>query len=143
MISYSFQQEGETGLLRFINHFGQDKLITSYKQSHEQFRVSLTAINEISHKQAVVESVWDNFLTIIDQDNQYRQVSYIGNFKSGDPIYVYEIYDINYVVHYMASKELIKNAEILFINIENLVAENIARQLRISTYTGESKSFVL
>lgn len=138
MISYSFQQEGETGLLRLIDHFGKDQLITVYKNSVEQFRTSLTAINYIEYKKAVVESIWDSFLTVIDQDNNYVKAYYTSPFfTSGESIYIYESF--NTYIPWIASKELIKNPEILYVNIEILQADQIHKQFKINTYTGESK----
>lgn len=138
MISYSFQQEGETGLLRLITHFGQEKNVSVYKQLEEQFRISCTAINKINYKKVVIESVWDTFLRVLDQENNYIPIKYIGSsYKEGQLIYIYEYYDSSYNSKWVASQDIIENAEILFVNVEILKAGQILRQTKINTYTGE------
>lgn len=142
--TYSFQQINDTlGTVRIVTHLGIEKIIAAYKEPDQQFRLSGTAITDLEVKPGYIIGIWNSFLEV-QVPGQTLKVDFEAGeiYQLGETIFVYEHYPINAEAigaKWIASRNFIKEANIVFINVDILKEGQVKKQLRIDTYFGKSR----
>lgn len=144
----TFEQEGDTGVLTLVSHFGITHEIRCEKQPGEAFRVGGTAITELS--------VYEGLLLVTpdegDVEAPFRAFRGAGHFEGQAVLSPEEWDDADrhcFITEYypldvegkrpgwIATKEPLGDGNPLFVNVDILDGGgNIMRRYRISTFFG-------
>lgn len=147
MVEATFEYEGNTGLLKVTTHFGRLVTIPCEKNTDETFRLGGTAINEVM----VYEGVLDlktaprvSFKAFRSASEVFEGVAVLSDEEWSDAdchCYLTEHYELDMEgkAHtWFASKEPIKDANYLFVNLDVLDGGgNLIKRYRVSPFTGE------
>lgn len=150
MVEVSFEHEGDHGLLVLTTHFEQMVIIPCSKHTDEIFRLGGTAINEV----VAYEGILDFKIPMMPPYVAFKafrtpELTFEGMAILSDEIwndadthcYITEYYELDMEDKkptWFASKNKIKDADRLFVNVDVLDGgENIIKRYRVSPFTGK------
>jgi len=151
MVHYTFEHDGNHGMLRLITHNGQEKTIKCDKESHQTFRVGGTATNGLMKHVVTVKSINRLENTATAEINKLPSVFLVGSIYElpnsrvslNETAIAIEYYPLDMegkAPQWVIASKNIDQPEILFINIDCLDGGfNIIKRYRISPYNGEYK----
>lgn len=152
MVEAIFEHEGNSGLLKVTCHFGQIVTVSCDKHTEESFRLGGTAINEVAMYEGVLNFRTSTVLPFISFKafrtplETFEGIAILSNesWNEADThAYITEHYEIemeNKLPIWFASKNPIKDANHLFINLDVLDGgNNIIKRYRVSPFTAEYK----
>lgn len=150
MVSASFEHEGNSGLLKVLCHFGQEVLVSCEKHADEIFRLGGTAINEVVVYEGILDfrvpkvSPFVHFKAFRTPTDTFEGTAVLSNetWNEADRhCYLTEHYEVRMEGKrptWFASKQPIKDANYLFVNLDILDgAGNVLKRYRVSPFTAE------
>lgn len=150
MVEVNFEYEGNAGLLKMTTHFGKLVTIACEKHTEECFRLGGTAINEVMAYEGILDFKSSKALPLVSfkafrtPSETFEGVAILSDEEWSEAdrhCYLTEHYELemeNKPHSWFASKNPIKDANYLFINLDVLDGGgNLMKRYRVSPFTGE------
>jgi hypothetical protein len=148
MVDATFTQEGDTGVLTVITHFGTKHDIDCVKKPGEAFRVGGSAINEIAYFEGCLletpgcDQKTASFRAFKTPTNTFEGTGVLSSEDWPDRhCWVTEYYDLKMEgqnAGWVLSREPIPDANHIFVNVDVLDGGgNIMKRYRVSAFFGD------